>query len=355
MPISSSSVSSSRPAWPTNGSPCWSSLAPGASPTNIRSASAWPEPKTTVVRVLASCGQRVQTRACSQTALSSSRRSEALDMEPNYRHPRRIRGPSPQSPGYDGSRAGISMRELDPKSPRTTPACTVVGAGRLGTVLAAALSDAPALRRGQAVPAAAEVVLLTVPDGRIAQGARTVPEGPLLGHCSGATGLEVFEGREGFSLHPLMSTPPGATPHVLRGAGAAIDGTSDRALATASALAGRLGMIATRVKAEDRVAYHAAGAIAANFLVALEACAERLAATAGITRAQLAPLVLATAQQWAELGPERALTGPIARGDEATTQRHRETVEERTPELLPLWDELAEVTRAVAGRRGWTA
>ena len=245
------------------------------------------------------------------------------------------------------------MRELDPKSPPEAPTCAVVGAGRLGTVLAAALHAGPALRRGE-TPEHVDVVLLCVPDGKIAEVARTIPEGPLLGHCSGATGLEVFGEREGFSLHPLMSTPTGASPDVLRGAGAAVDGTSERALGTALTLAEELGMIATRVKPEDRVAYHAAGAIAANFLVALEACAERLAATAGITRAQLAPLVLATAHQWAELGPEHALTGPIARGDEGTTERHRAVVAERTPELLPLWTELAAVTRAVAGRRSWT-
>jgi predicted short-subunit dehydrogenase-like oxidoreductase (DUF2520 family) len=245
------------------------------------------------------------------------------------------------------------MRELDPKSPHILPACTVVGAGRLGTVLAAALSDGPALRRGEPVPPTAEVVLLTVPDGKISDAARAVPDGPLLGHCSGATGLEVFEGREGFSLHPLMSVPTGSTAEVLRGAGAAVDGTSERALAVAHALAGALGMIATHVAAEDRAAYHAAGAIASNFLVALEACAERLAATTGVTRRQLAPLVLATARQWAELGPEAALTGPIARGDEGTIERHRAAIAERTPELLPVWTELAEVTRAVAGRRSW--
>ena len=141
---------------------------------------------------------------------------------------------------------------------------------------------------------------------------------------------------------------------MLRGAGAAVDGTSPRALATAHTLAAALGMQATRVEPEDRAAYHAAGAIAANFLVALEACAERLAATTGITRAQLAPLVLATAEQWARLGPEAALTGAIARGDEATVERHRAVVAERTPELLAVWTELAEVTRAVAGRRAWT-
>src|SRR3954452_20970333 len=246
------------------------------------------------------------------------------------------------------------MRELDPKSPPEAPTCAVVGAGRLGTVLAEALQAGPALRRGE-IPDSVDVVLLCVPDGKIAEVARTIPDGPLLGHCSGATGLEVFGAREAFSLHPLMSTPHGATPDVLRGAGAAVDGTSERALQTAYALADRLAMVATRVRPPDRVAYHPAGAIAANFLVALEAAAERLAATAGISRQQLAPLVFATAHQWAELGPERSLTGPIARGDDATTQRHRETVEQRTPELLPLWDELAEVTRAVAGRRAWTA
>ena len=105
--------------------------------------------------------------------------------------------------------AGISMRELDPKSPHALPACSVLGAGRLGTVLAAALSDAPALRRGEPVPQTAEVVLLCVPDGRIAEVAAGVVPGPLLGHCSGATGLDVFGEREAFSLHPLMSVPAG--------------------------------------------------------------------------------------------------------------------------------------------------
>src|SRR5690348_7517574 len=49
-----SSVSSSLPAWPTKGLPCWSSWKPGASPTNIRSASGSPIPKTTWVRPSAS-------------------------------------------------------------------------------------------------------------------------------------------------------------------------------------------------------------------------------------------------------------------------------------------------------------
>ncbi|HEX6020738.1 MAG TPA: DUF2520 domain-containing protein [Solirubrobacter sp.] len=245
------------------------------------------------------------------------------------------------------------MRELDPQTPPLPFTCSVVGAGRLGTVMAAALSERAPLRRGEPVPPGTDVVLLCVPDGQIAAAAAAVPPGPLVGHCSGATGLEALGDREGFSLHPLMSVPTGSEPSVLRGAGAAVDGTSERALETAHTLAEALGLRATRVEPEDRVAYHAAAAMAANFLVALEACAERLAETAGVSREQLAPLVLATAQQWAAMGPEAALTGPIVRGDEDVVARHRETVAERTPELLELWDALAEATRALVGRTAW--
>jgi predicted short-subunit dehydrogenase-like oxidoreductase (DUF2520 family) len=241
------------------------------------------------------------------------------------------------------------MRELDPHNSQDVPACAVVGAGRLGTVLAAALAAAGPLRRGEPVPPATEVVLLCVPDDRIAEAAAAVPPGPLLGHCSGATGLDVFGEREGFSLHPLMSVPHGSPPDVLHGAGAALDATSPAALVTAERLARALRLNPVRVAPEDRVAYHAAAAMAANFLVALEAAAERPAATAGVSRAQLAPLVLATARQWADLGPQSALTGPIARGDEQVVARHRAAVAERTPDLLALWEALAEQTRAVGG------
>src|SRR5215211_1327905 len=73
-PIPASSLSSSFPAWPTNGSPCLSSWKPGASPTNIRSASGLPTPKTTCVRLWAR-RQRVQTETCSPSAWRESTRA----------------------------------------------------------------------------------------------------------------------------------------------------------------------------------------------------------------------------------------------------------------------------------------
>ena len=104
----------------------------------------------------------------------------------------------------------------------------------------------------------------------------------------------------------------------------------------------------TTVADEDRAAYHAAASIAANFLVTLEGAAERLAAGAGVDRALLVPLVRAAVENWARHGAAEALTGPIARGDEETVARQRAAVAERTPDLLPLFDALADATRALA-------
>jgi predicted short-subunit dehydrogenase-like oxidoreductase (DUF2520 family) len=252
----------------------------------------------------------------------------------------------------------------------TLTAIAIVGAGRLGTALATALS-APgvgadrALSRGaaSALPAAGlrvdgpfgrgadprgvDAVLLCVPDGEIAAAAAALTPGLPVGHCSGANGLGVLGAHEAFAMHPLLTVPrDGAPPFA--GAGAAIAGSTPRALAIARALADRLGMRAMTVADEDRAAYHAAASIASNFLVTLEGAAERLAGTAGVARGQLAPLVRAAVEDWARLGAREALTGPIARGDEATVARQRAAVAERTPDLLPLFDTLADATRAIA-------
>ena len=255
------------------------------------------------------------------------------------------------------------MRELD-RIATPLESCAIVGAGRLGTALAAALRatglaiDGP-LGRG-ADPRGAGAVLLCVPDGEIAAAAAAVTPGVPVGHCSGATGLDVLAGHEAFAFHPLMTVPreavPVPVPHdgeavkrVFAGAGAAIAGSTPRALAIADELAARLGMRATTVADADRAAYHAAASIASNFLTTLEGAAERLAATAGVDRELLAPLVRASVENWVRLGAERAMTGPIARGDNATVERHRGALAERAPDLLPMYDALVDATRALVG------
>ncbi len=245
------------------------------------------------------------------------------------------------------------MRELERDSSTDSPACerlAIVGRGRLGTALAAEFGEAGVevvgpLGRG-ADAGAADAVLLCVPDGEIASAAALLAPGRPVGHCSGATRLDVLLPHEAFSLHPLMTvTIDGAD---FAGAGAAIAASTPRALKLATALAGTLGMRAVEIAEDDRPAYHAAASIASNFLITLEAAAERLAASTGVERSLLVPLVRATVENWARLGAERALTGPVARGDEATVKLQRAAVQQQAGDLLPLFDVLVEATRALA-------
>ncbi len=249
------------------------------------------------------------------------------------------------------------MRELErPSQPSSEPApalrVVIVGRGRLGKALTAALRAAGVqvigpLGRG-APPSGVDAVLLCVPDDQIRAAVASVPPGVRTGHCSGASGLDVLAGREGFSLHPLMTVTAESGGASFAGAGAAVAGNTPAALALARTLAGRLGMRPIEVAPGDRAAYHAGASIASNFLITVEAAAERLAATAGIERADLVPLVRATLDNWARLGPRRALTGPVARGDELTVQRQRRAVADRAPELLELFDALVRTTRELA-------
>jgi predicted short-subunit dehydrogenase-like oxidoreductase (DUF2520 family) len=160
----------------------------------------------------------------------------------------------------------------------------------------------------------------------------------------------VLAPHEGFGWHPLMTVAAGAAADVLAGAGCAVAGTTPRAESAARALAAALGLQPVRVADADRAAYHAAASMAANFLLTLEDAAERLAATAGVSREHLLPLVRQAVGNWAARGAADALTGPIARGDEATVGRQREAVRERSPELLALFDALTEATRELAAR-----
>ncbi len=230
----------------------------------------------------------------------------------------------------------------------------IVGRGRLGRALATALPAAgipvlgPLGRGARCADAAA--VLLCVPDREIAAAAAAVAPGRPVGHCSGAATLARLAPHEAFSLHPLLSVTADR-PAPFAGAGCAVAGSTPRALDLARALAVALRMTPVEVADTDRALYHAAASMASNYLVALESAAAGLAARTGVPRELLAPLVRATVEHWAAQGP-RALTGPIARGDHETVARQRAAVAERAPELLPLWDVMAERTAAIARAGG---
>ena len=197
----------------------------------------------------------------------------------------------------------------------------VVGAGRLGTAIAAALRAAGLTVDGPAgrgdVPQGCRVLLLCVPGRRDRRrGGAVAGAAPFVGHVSGATPLTELEPARAaaFGLHPLQTFAPAPAVVDFAGAGCAVAGTTPEALAVARGLAHALGMEPFEIDDAGRAAYHAAASMASNFLLALEAAAERLAAGAGLepgeARELLAPLVRRTVENWIALGPERALTGP---------------------------------------------
>jgi predicted short-subunit dehydrogenase-like oxidoreductase (DUF2520 family) len=234
--------------------------------------------------------------------------------------------------------------------PSTTIA--VIGAGRLGGVLARALTTAGfavtgPLRRGEQVPAS-DIVLLCVPDAEIAAASNTArPHARLLAHVSGATGLEGVD----FSIHPLQTITGGEAPDVFHGIGAAIAGRSEEAESAAARLAEALGARPFHVDDAHRAGYHAAASIASNLLLVVLDAAEQAAVAAGIrsdeARELLTPLVTRTVENWTTRGAARALTGPIARGDEHTVRRQSDAISQQTPALLPLFDQLADGARAL--------
>jgi len=199
--------------------------------------------------------------------------------------------------------------------------------------LAADLSGVPVLGV-EALLAAADVVLLTVPDAAVPGLAASLPcrAGQLVVHCSGVLGLAVLDpvrahGAAIGCLHPLQSfSAPGGSAGRLRGVSCGVEADSPQHEAQLVALCERLGARALPLAGVNRAAYHAAAVFASNYLVALYAAAERAFACAGLpadaARAALLPLSRGTLDNLAASAPAQALTGPLVRGDASSLAAH---------------------------------
>lgn len=193
---------------------------------------------------------------------------------------------------------------------------------------------------GRLPESGAELVLLCVPDGAIAEVARSVTPGPWVAHVSGATSLAALDPHEQrFSVHPLQTLTRERGPEQLEGAWAAISAENDDAMARARWLAETLGLRPFEVADADRTLYHAAAVIGGNFLVTLHRVATRLLEEVGAPSEAIVPLMARTIENGFDL------TGPIARGDWATVEAHVAVLEDRAPDLVPLYRALVEATR----------
>jgi predicted short-subunit dehydrogenase-like oxidoreductase (DUF2520 family) len=254
----------------------------------------------------------------------------------------------------------------------------VVGAGRVGTALAALLAKAGyrivAASGGQAsreraerflpdvpfvTPAeaavAADLVLLGVPDDRIAGVCAELAEGGALRegrsvvHLSGSVPLDALaparaSGALVLSLHPLQSFPTvEAAVDRMPGSAIAVTADSEEGYASGERLAADVGGIPFRLDDRNKPLYHAAAVFCSNYLAVLMGISERLFALAGIDDpvSKFAPLARATLENTLALGSEAALTGPAVRGDAGTIRRNLEALSADAPEVVPAYVELA--------------
>ena len=238
----------------------------------------------------------------------------------------------------------------------------VVGPGRAGRSLTGALATAgwrvrTPLGRGDDLEGAGrdvDLLVLATPDAAIADVARSIaPEADtVVAHLAGSLGLDALGSHpRRAALHPLVSLPEpvlGAR-RLAAGAWFGVAGDPPDALALVRAVVDDLGGRSFLVADTDRVAYHAAAAIASNHLVALLGQVERVAATTGVPFEAYLALARGSLRNVEELGPAAALTGPVTRDDRDTLERHRAAL---PPDEVPVYDAMVEAARRLVDGQG---
>jgi predicted short-subunit dehydrogenase-like oxidoreductase (DUF2520 family) len=218
----------------------------------------------------------------------------------------------------------------------------IVGArGRVGSALSRRLAE-------HGIPVDSpdpELVLLCVPDRAIAEVAAATPLGPWVAHVSGATRLAALDPHvRRFSLHPLQTFSKSLGPEQLDGAWGAVTAESEEGRVVARWLAGTVGLRPFDLDDDRRAAYHAGASMSSNYLVTIRSAAGSLLEAAGAPPEALDPLIQGV------IDTDFELTGPIARGDWETVERHLAVIRTERPELEELYVVLAAATARVAGR-----
>lgn len=219
----------------------------------------------------------------------------------------------------------------------------------------------------------ANLVVCCVPDDALESVAAALAaagldwSGRVVLHTSGARDASALAslaslGAMTCAFHPIQSFvyPSGVAD--LRGVSVAIGG-DEAGLGVASRLAKDLGLTVLRIPDGSRALYHLATAIASNGLVTLAALAADLLGECGIDRRQglaaLGPLVTTTVSHVERDGPDRALTGPVVRGDVTTVERHFGALAAVSPGLVAFYGSLVTETVRLAVRSGrldrWSA
>ncbi|HEU0037396.1 MAG TPA: DUF2520 domain-containing protein [Kofleriaceae bacterium] len=270
------------------------------------------------------------------------------------------------------------------------PTTFLVGAGPVATALAGALrlggvpvlglwarKAAQARAAGSSAGVAAfssappdvllesEVVILAVRDQMIGEvatmlvGTGLVNKRHVLLHCAGAASAkevlgEVADRVAGIgTMHPLSAIADGKTAmRTLKGTVFGVEG-SEVGRTTAAKLVGALGGVVLALDSSQMAAYHAAAALASNYIVAALDAAAAVLASAGVAADKaahaLVPLAEGALRNVSLHGTTAGLTGPVRRGDAATIQRHLEALRGK-PELVEIYRALAKRAVDIATR-----
>jgi len=274
------------------------------------------------------------------------------------------------------------------KSPN--PTTFVVGAGPVATALAGALrlGGVPVLGLWARKPAAARaagstagvaafssappdillecgVVILAVRDQVIGEVAQMLVNTGMINkrhvmlHCAGASSaLELLGGVTGQvagvgTMHPLSAIADGKTAmRTLKGTVFGVEG-DEVGRATASRLVEAIGGIVLALDGTQMASYHAAAALASNYVVAAMDAAAAVLASTGVSADDaaraLVPLAEGALRNISARGTTGGLTGPVRRGDAVTVQRHLDALKGK-PELIEIYRALARRAVEIAGR-----
>ena len=229
--------------------------------------------------------------------------------------------------------------------------------------LAARLVGTPAVPTAQAVVDLADLIILAIPDDAI----RGVCEalswraGQSVAHCSGAgtaTWLSAAEraGARVGGLHPLQTFVSVEEAIALLPESTFAIEADDTLAADLATLVEAIGAPWIRLRAEDKPSYHLAAVLVSNYLVTLAKLSTDFWLDLGFSpdeaRHALVPLMRGIIRSIDEFGIPECLTGPVARGDLGTIERHRAVLIERRPDLLPIYGELGLQTIPIALAKG---
>jgi predicted short-subunit dehydrogenase-like oxidoreductase (DUF2520 family) len=209
----------------------------------------------------------------------------------------------------------------------------------------------------------ADLIFITTPDNAIAGVVAQIKWQPRHSviHCSGADSTDILQpaknaGAAVGGFHPLQ-TLAGTQEAIenIPGSTFALE-SGEPLLSTLKKMAEDLGGNWITLKAEDKVAYHAAAVFASNYLVTLVKMATDLWKTFSIPTDQatkaLLPLIRGTLHNIETIGIPQCLTGPIARGDSGTINKHLRELNEKAPALLFPYKELGLQTIPIALDKG---